>query len=79
VADDSTIALDDILTERWPRGCTLCQKWPLWTVHTRAVHGLVVGASLCFDCFTGDKDLVRLDAHLRQMYAPTRWDGQRPA
>jgi hypothetical protein len=70
---DWTIATDDMLTERWPKGCTRCQRWPIWTVHTREVHGLVVGACLCLDCFTGDRDLVRLDALLRQRYGPQRF------
>jgi hypothetical protein len=73
-SDDRTIAMDDIVCERWG-GCTLCQRWPLWSVHTCAVHGLVVGACLCLDCFTGDKALVRLEAYLRQLYDPARWNG----
>jgi hypothetical protein len=76
---DATVAMDDILTERWPAGCTMCQRWPLWTVHTRAVHGLVVGASLCLRCHKQDPQQVRLDALLAARYDPARWDGRRPA
>jgi hypothetical protein len=70
---DATVAMDDWLTERWPAGCTLCQRWPLWTVHTRDVYHLTVAVSMCLDCHKADPDLSRLDAMLRERYNPDRW------
>ena len=65
--------MDALLCDRFPGGCTLWQGWPLWTVHTRDIHALTIGAALCRRGAAPAGSLPRLDRLFQERYAPPRW------
>ena len=67
-SEDWNIAMDVLLREAWPHGCTRCQSRHLQWAGIRPVGALSIAVTLYERCYQGDPALTSVEALLRRRY-----------